>query len=120
MKTRELIKKSGSMMLLSVLLFMFSPLNAFAFSGETKKDAVSYIEKSLSDPQIKKWVVKKFVSEKLFLMAVKIAPEKTTLEIANTFSDFKQVGGSLEKAAEVALWVYVIGGIVVLILILSL
>jgi len=119
MKTRELIKKSGSMMLLSVLLFTFTAGNAFAFNGETKKDAVNYIEKSLSDPQIKKWVVKKFVSEKLFLMAVKIAPEKTTMEIAKTFSDFQQVGGSLEKAAEVALWVYVIGGILVILLILS-
>lgn len=119
MKMRKSILRSGSILLLSVLIFTFTAGNAFAFNGETKKDAVNYIEKSLSDPQIKKWVVKKFVSEKLFLMAVKIAPEKTTMEIANTFSDFQQVGGeavTLEKA-NTAIWL-AIGIIIVLALLL--
>lgn len=118
MKTRESIIRSGSMMLLSILLFTFTAGNAFAFNGETKKDAVNYIEKSLSDPQIKKWVVKKFVSEKLFLMAVKIAPEKTTLEIANTFFAFQKVGGEALNLDTTYKWVWLVAGIVIIVVLL--
>jgi hypothetical protein len=60
----------------------------------TKEEAIAYIEKSLSDPQIRKWVTDKFGSEKLFLFGLKLAPEKTVKEASITFFNFQKVGGA--------------------------
>jgi hypothetical protein len=81
------------------------------FNSETatKEEAIVYIEKSLSDPQIKQWVTDKFGSEKLFLLSLKLAPEKTVKEIASTFSNFQKVGGAIaETGAEWAVTIIII------------
>lgn len=84
-------------------LFMVTIPNAVAanvdtkyFSDGTKEEAITYIKESLSDPQISEWVTKKFFSERLFLTALKMAPEKTVKEIAVNFSDFQKVGGEFK------------------------
>lgn len=85
-------------------LFVFSAATAIAYTPDnlaqefnpetaTKEEAIAYIEKSLSDPQIKQWVAERFVSEKIFLLGVKLAPEKTVKEVATSFSDFQKFGG---------------------------
>lgn len=85
-------------------LFMFSAATAIAYTPDnlaqefnpdttTKDEAIAYIEKSLSNPEIKQWVAEKFGSEKLFLLGVKLAPEKTVKEVATSFSDFQKFGG---------------------------
>ncbi len=89
-----------------VLLVMVSVQNGGAFAGGvedvrggTKEEAIAYIEKSLADQQIREWVEKEYFSQKLFLMAVNLAPEETVKEIAGIFSDFQQVGGDMKDAS---------------------
>lgn len=90
-------------------LLIFTATNVSAYSPDnfaeefnpetaTKEDAIVYIEKSLSDPEINKWVADKFGSEKLFLISLKLAPEKTVKEIATTFSNLQKVGGDYGAA----------------------
>ena len=67
------------------------------FNGSTKAEAIIYIEKSLSDPQISEWVLQKFHSKDLFLKAVKLAPENAVKSIAVNFSDFQKIGGGDQR-----------------------
>jgi hypothetical protein len=87
-----------------VLLVVIFVQNGGAFAGEefrggTKEEAIAYIEKSMADQQIREWVEKEYFSEKLFLMAVNLAPEETVKEVAVTFSDFQRVGGDMKDAS---------------------
>lgn len=86
-----------------VLLVVISVQKGRALAGEefrggTKEEAIAYIEKSLVDPQIRDWVEKEYFSQKIFLMAVNLAPQETVKEIAVSFSDFQQVGGEMKDA----------------------
>ena len=91
-------------MVFGLMLFMFTTVgishaddSAIGFNGDTKADAIIYIEKSLSNPQINEWVMQKFHSKDLFLKALKLAPEDAVKSIAVNFSDFQKVGGEIKE-----------------------
>ncbi len=63
------------------------------FTGTTKQEAIEFISVSMSDPEVKQWVVDAFKSEKLFFAALKVAPEGAVLDSAQRFADFQKVGG---------------------------
>lgn len=85
------------LLIFSVVEISHADNSAIGFNGNTKADAIVYIEKSLSDPQISEWVMQKFHSKELFLKAVKLAPENAVKSIAVNFSDFQKVGGEVKE-----------------------
>jgi hypothetical protein len=103
---------------LFVIVFMFTALDALAKSSDTKEEALTSIKKSLEDPEVKAWVKKKYGSEKIFLKALAITPEKTVKVVAATFSDFQENGGEISFKDEEIKWISIaLLGIILLIII---
>jgi hypothetical protein len=111
------MKKFVSVLL--VFVFVFSALNVSAKTYTTKEAALAGIEKAIEDPEIKEWVNENVGNDKLFMKAVKLAPEETVIKIANSFSDFQEHGGEINLTKDDLVIVsLVLLGIIVLAIVL--
>jgi menaquinone-dependent protoporphyrinogen IX oxidase len=97
---------------------MFSTVNAFARTFETKEEAKAYIEKAVEDPEILKYVHDNFGNATLFVKALNVIDDDKVINIANTFSDFQETGKDISFKDEEIKWIAVaMAGIILLIII---